>query len=196
MPDAFVRAAADPLRPARVFAPVFLVGALVFLVVAVVGLVTALGAEPRVLATGTGGRIVLPQAQAGQLTVYGAAVDGSRPTQDVRCDLQTGGAARAGFDLGSGTLEVDGRRLYLTGEVDGGWEPGDVLTCDGRGALAVTTGGGPGPRLGLALLGAFGAVLSAGLAAVGFGSRRRRRTDAGRLSGLDRHRPEGVHRAP
>ena len=182
MPDAFARAAADPLRPARVFAPVFLVGAVVFLVVAVVGLVTALGAEPRVLATATGSRIVLPEAPGGELTVYGAVADGRRPSADVRCVLQTDGSARARFDLGSGTLEVDGRQLRVTGEVDAGWDPGDVLTCDGREALAVTTGGGPGPRLGLALLGAFGAALSAGLAAVGFGSRRRRRTDAVRPS--------------
>lgn len=176
MPDGFARAVADPLRPARIFAPFFAVGFVAFVCVAAFGLVTAFGAEPDVVATGDGGRLALPAgANGAELTVYGASPSGGRPTEDARCELDTATGARAGFDLSGGRLNIGGQTLYRTGEVDAGWEQGDVLTCAGRHRLAVTSGSGAGPRLGLAALGAFGALVSAVLAVAGYASRRRRK---------------------
>lgn len=178
MADAFRRAAADPLRPARVFEPAFALGAVVFLVAAVVIGLSALTAERTVIASSDGASLTLPEgAGAGSLVVYAALADGTRPPAPRDCTLDTTGSARARYTIRDGRISVDGRTLRRSAEVTQGWLPGDVLTCPGVAAIATTTGGGPLLRLALAGMLLFGAAISAVLALVGRSSRRARTTD-------------------
>ena len=172
MPSPWSRAANDPLRPARLFAPVFALGAGAFLALAVYAGVTAADAQPRVVATGAAGRLVLPEAASGNLVIYGATSSGQEPSEDVRCELSPSGPPRAGFDSSNATLEVQGEILHRTGDLERGWVAGDILTCADSDTLAVTTGGGAIARTGMAVLGAFGFLLASVLAVTGFRSRR------------------------
>ena len=172
MPSPWSRAANDPLRPARLFAPVFALGAAAFLALAVFAGVTAGDAAPRVVATGDGGRLVLPEAASGSLVIYGATSSGQEPSEDVRCALSTTGPSRAGFDSSNATLRVQDTILHRMGDLERGWVAGDVLTCADSDTLAVTTGGGAIARTGMAVLGVFGFLLASLLAVTGFRSRR------------------------
>ena len=174
MADAISRSWADPARPARVFAPVFAVAAVAFLIAAVVVGATAVGQKPDLLASTSGPVLTLPEAPARSLVLYAALADGSDPSDDLLCRLQTSGDARAGYARGVGTYEVDGRTLHRTGTVGEGWAPGDTVTCAGVAQLAAVSGSGAGPRLAFA-----GILLAVGLgsgvmALVGRTSRRNR----------------------
>jgi hypothetical protein len=173
--DAFTRAAADPLRPARVFASAFALGAAVFLIAAVVAAVSAAGVERELVAHATGSTLTLPDAPARDLVLYAATPDGGEPSDDLLCRLQTDGSSRAGYAMGTGTFDVDGRTLHRTGTLRSGWRPADTVTCDGVAELAAVTRDGPLKRLALAGMLGFGAVLCSVLAIVGRRSRRARR---------------------
>jgi len=171
---AFRRAAADPLRPARVFLPFFAVAAVVFLLGGLgVGL-SALSAQREVLASATGPALTLPAGSGGSLVLYGAAADGSRPPAPRECRLTTSGRASARYTVLSGQVVVDGRTLHRAGEVTAGWRAGDVVTCTGFARLAATTGGGPLLRLALAGLLLAGALTSTVLVLLGRSSARAR----------------------
>lgn len=157
------------------FAPAFALGAVAFLVAGVVAAVSATSAEREVVAHSSGPTLTLPNAPADDLVLYAALPDGSAPSDDLLCRLDTQGQSRAGYSIGTGTFEVDGRTLHQTGEVDSGWQPGDTVTCDGVSHLAAVAGGGAGPRLALAGMLLFGALLATILAVTGRRSARQRR---------------------
>jgi hypothetical protein len=179
--DAFTRAAADPLRPARVFAPAFVLGAVAFLVAAVVAAVSAAGVERELVAQAAGSTLALPDAPPRELVLYAVTPEGAEPPDGLRCRLQTSGSSRAASALGTGaaTFEVEGRTLHRVGVVRSGWLPGDAVTCDGVAQLAAVAGDGPLKRLALAGMLGFGAVLCTVLAILGRYSQRTRRPPAG-----------------
>jgi hypothetical protein len=177
------RAVADPLRPARVFAPFFAVGAVVFLLVAAGAAVSATRAEPTVVVRADAAALELPDAGgAPELRLWGARADDAPVPDDASCTLTTTGRARASDSISTDVLKVHGRSLRLVAVVRSGWAPGDTVSCTGVDRLVATRGGGPLPRLGLAGLCLAGAVLSAVLWLVGRSSRRARARPAGRPS--------------
>jgi hypothetical protein len=172
--DAFSRAARDPLRPARVFWPLFAAGAAVLLVAAVVAALTVPSAGPTVLARGDTGSLVLPAAEGGALSLYAVDAAGQRPPDRLGCTLETTGRAAARNNTVPGTFSADVRDLHLVGHVSAGWAAGDTVRCPGVTELVATTGGGQGQRVALVglLLGA--AVVATALALLGRAAARRR----------------------
>lgn len=165
-----------PLRPARVFAPLFAVGAVVFLLVAVLAALSATRAEPTVVVQADAPVLELPGGVgAPELRLWGGRADDDTPVpDDASCTLTTTGPARASDSISTRTLEVDGRELRLVAEVRQGWAAGDTVTCTGVDRLAATRGGGPLPRLALAGMCLVGAALSTVLWLVGRSSARAR----------------------
>lgn len=172
--DALGRAVRDPLRPARVFAAAFALGAVAFLVAAVVVAATALSAEREVVARSDGGSsLVLPDSPRPDLDLYGVDTAGGRPPGRVGCE-PVGGGPGVRNNVTPGTFELDGRTLHLVGHVRSGWDDGESVTCPGLVEVVAVAGGGPRVRLALAGMLLVGAVIATVLAVVGFRSRRSR----------------------
>lgn len=135
----------NPLLPARIFAPVFALGALVFLLAAGVLALSARGAEPTVLARGQEGRLTLPDVpRAPAFTLYGATATGARPA-DPGCRLTSRTRTFVEFDATGRSRDVEGSRLFRVGRVSRDWDPADVITCnDTRALVALTEGPGAG----------------------------------------------------
>lgn len=173
------RAVRDPLRPARVFAMAFALGAVAFLVAAVVVGLPALSAEREVVArSGGGSSVVLPDSPRPDLDLYGVDTAGGRPPGRVGCE-PAGGGPGVRNNVTPGTLELDGRTLHLVGHVRSGWDDGESVTCPGLVEVVAVAGGGPGARLALSGMLLAGAVLATVLALVGFRSRRARGAPGG-----------------
>jgi hypothetical protein len=175
---AFSRAARDPLRPARVFWPLFAAGAAVLLVAGVVAALTVPSAGPTVVARGTQGSLVLPADAGGQLSLYAVDAAGQRPPDRLGCALGTTGGARARNNTVPGTVTVDGGQLHLVGHVSAGWAAGDTVRCPGAADLVATSGGGQGQRVALAGLLLATALVAGALALLGRAAARRHRDAA------------------
>lgn len=170
--DAWRRAVRDPLRPARVFAWAFAVGAVAFLVAALVVGAFALSAEREVVArSDSGAPVVLPDSPRPDLDLYGVDSAGERPDGRVGCAPASGGPGVRN-NVTPGTFELEGRTLHLVGHVRSGWEDGESVTCAGLVEVVAVAGGGPVVRLALAGMLLVGAVISSVLAVVGLRSRR------------------------
>lgn len=169
---------ADGLRPARVFALGFALGAVGFLIAAVgIGL-TALSIEPTVLARGAAGSLTLPDlGTAPRFTVYGASSSGTRP-EDTRCDLESESRTFVASSMTGGTTTFDGRTLYRFGTVSDVWQGGDVVSCTGAAELVATTEG-RGRRLLIAAAFLVVAIVAAVFARIGYWSRTAHRAGPG-----------------
>jgi hypothetical protein len=173
--DAFSRAARDPLRPARVFWPLFAAGAAVLVAAAVVAALTVPSAAPTVLAQGSAGSLALPESEGGQLSLYAVDAAGERPPDRLGCTLESTSRATVRNNTVPGTFSVDGRDLHLVGHVSAGWAGGDTVRCPGVTELVATTGGGQGQRVALVGLLLAAAVVATALALLGRAAERRRR---------------------
>lgn len=131
---------ADPLRPARVFAPLFTLAAIGFLLATVVVGYTAVVHERVVVARAQDGSLSLPSGPRETLTLYGASTTGADPPA-VECQLDsTSSQIGLVFSSTGSTFDLEGRTLYRLGTVDSGWSAGDVVTCTGAEQFVAVSG--------------------------------------------------------
>jgi uncharacterized Zn-binding protein involved in type VI secretion len=161
------------VRPARIFAPVMLVGSVCFAIAAVWLLAHSL-VGVTVLAEGPPGTaITMPAARSDDLEIWAVRPAGPRP--DVTCTLATTSSSWVGMNFSPVTPTSKGRVLEAVADVRSGWNQGDTLTCTGDNVQTIVLGHNSGlTYLIQGLMATFVALGSAIMALIGFASRRRR----------------------
>ena len=161
------------VRPARIFAPVMLVGS-VCAAIAAVWLLAHSFVGVTVLAEGRPGTaITMPAARSDDLDIWAVRPAGPRP--DVTCKLATTSSSLVGMNFSPVSPTSQGRVLEAVADVRSGWNQGDTLTCTGDNVQTIVLGHNSGlTYLIQGLMATFLAIGSGTLALIGFASRRRR----------------------
>lgn len=161
------------VRPARIFAPVMLVGSVGF-AIAAVWLLAHSFVGVTVLAEGPPGTaITMPAARSADLDIWAVRPAGPRP--DVTCKLATTSSSLVGMNFSPVSPTSRGRVLEPVADVRSGWNQGDTLTCTGDNVQTIVLGHNSGlTYLIQGLMATFVALGSGIMALIGFVSRRRR----------------------